>query len=262
MELIIRTRSHLSWQLRTFKNMLSRVPFATAAGTGALVLSRFAQLFSFFLPLKVLIMLSSDRVPRALTGLITPENREVWLVVFSAATIVLYASSVFLVTFANRRITQGVDQLLKTQEKLPKKEKRNLRKLYNTYCQASSDAMVFLLGAIGIAIINPVVLIGMILVVILELVVTGWVLESTIGGFVGWVRGGITRNVNSYTQYLGAANFLALFVLIIIDYVIHGGLNVYVAILTMILGRQAFGSLAKFVRRMLSLEGDGDEEEA
>ena len=143
MELIAKTYSHLSWQLRTFKGMLVRVPFATVAGVGALVLSRFAQLFAFFLPLKVLIMLSSDRVPRAFYGLITAENRNFWLVAFSVATLILYAISVFLATVANRTITLGVDQLLQPRD-FSKEEKKKLRRLYSTYCYASSDAACLL----------------------------------------------------------------------------------------------------------------------
>jgi hypothetical protein len=262
MELMARTYSHLSWQVRSFKDMLVRVPFATAAGTAALVGSRFAQLFAFFLPLKVLIMLSSDRVPRAFHSLITAENRHFWLVVFSVATLALYALSVFLRTMANRTITVGIDQLLRSQTNLPKREKRQFRRQYTVYCHAGSDAMVFLLGAIGIAFLNPLVLLGMIVVLTMELLVTGWLLESSFSGFLGWVREGIKRNVNSYIQYLSAVNFLALFVLIIIDYFVQGGLSIYIAVLTMILGRQAFNSLTKFVKRMLSLDvGDDDEEQ-
>ena len=129
------------------------------------------------------------------------------------------------------------------------------------YCYAASDAIIFLLGALVIAFVNPLVLIGMIFVVVVEIIFTGIVINSTVGGFLGWIRDGIGRNVKAYIQYLTAANFLALFLLIIADFFIQGGLNVYTAILTMILGRLTFGSLAKFVRRMLALGIDDEEDD-
>ena len=261
MELLAKTYSHLSWQFRTFRGMLVRVPFPTVLGIGAQVLARFAQLAAFFLPLKVLIMLSSHHVSRAFTGVITSDSLNSWIIGFSIATLVLYATSVFLTTVGNRTITNGVDALLQPSANLSKDEKRKLRRLYSMYCYAASDAIIFLLGALIIAFINPLVLIGMILVVVGEIIITGIIINSTVGGFLGWIRDGIGRNVKAYIQYLSAANFLALFLLIIADFFIQGGLNVYTAILTMILGRLTFSSLAKFVRRMLALGIDDEEDD-
>ena len=101
----------------------------------------------------------------------------------------------------------------------------------------------------------------MILVVVGEIIITGIIINSTVGGFLGWIRDGMGRNVKAYIQYLSAANFLALFLLIIADFFIQGGLNVYTAILTMILGRLTFSSLAKFVRRMLALGIDDEDDD-
>ena len=206
-------------------------------------------------------MLSSHHVSRAFDGVITSDSLNNWIVGFSIATFVLYATSVFLTTVGNRTITSGVDALLQPSANLSREEKRKLRRLYSMYCYAASDAVIFLLGALVIAFVNPLVLIGMIFVVVVETIFTGIVINSTVGGFLEWIRGGIGRNVKAYTQYLSAANFLALFVLIIADYFIQGELNVYTAILTMILGRQTFNSLAKFVKKMLALGADDDEDD-
>ena len=261
MELIARTYSHLAWQFRNFRGMLSAVPFLTVAGTSCFVFARFAQLFAFFLPLKVLILLSSDRIPHAFSGIISAENRSTWLVVFSIATFVLYAAAIFLETLGNRTITRAVDEILRAQGKLPQREKKKLRWRYTTYCRANGEAAVFVLGATVLAFINPLVLIGILLVLIVEFLITGWLYKNEYGGFLGWVGGGIERNVNSYIQYLSAFNFLSLFVLIVADYFISGGLNVYMAILTMILGRQSLNSLARFVKKMLALAKGTEEQE-
>jgi hypothetical protein len=241
--------------------MFVNVPALTTLGVAAQVLSRFAQILAFFLPLKVIIMLSSNHVSGKLQGIVAEGNLHSWLVVFSVATFVLYAMSVFLITAGNRTITKGVDQLLRARDGVHKEEKKGLRRAYTLYCYAASDAAVFLLGALALAFVNPLVLIGMMLAVLAEIIVTGIILNSEIGGFVGWVKEGIGRNVKIYLQYLSAANVLVLFLLVIADYFVSGGINVYVAILTMILGRLTFNSLAKFVKRILAVRGDDDEEE-
>jgi hypothetical protein len=247
--------------------MISAVPSLTVAGTSCFVLAQFAQLFAFFLPLKVLILLSSERIPHAFSGIITPDNRSHWLVAFSIATFVLYAASVFLQTFGNRTITKAVDQMLRGLGKLPQPERKKLRRRYTIYCKAHADAAVFLLGASALAFINPLVLIGVLFVLIVEFLITGWLYKNKFGGFLGWVGGGIERNVTSYIQYLSAVNFLSLFVLIVTDYFVSGGINVYLAILTMILGRQSLNALARFVKKMLALakgvrlEEDEDDED-
>jgi hypothetical protein len=261
MELLARTYLHLAWQFESFRRMFVNVPLQTALGIGAQVLSRFTQIFAFFLPLKVIIMLSSDHVSGKFQSFITAENRNLWLIGFSIATFVLYAMTVFLTTVGNRTITKGVDQLLRGKNQTNKEEKKKLRRSYSMYCYSAADAAVFSLGALGLAFVNPLVLIGMMLVVLIEIMVTGVILNSKIGGFLGWVREGVGRNVKAYIQYLSAANFLALFLLIVSDYFLRGGINVYVAILTMILGRQTFNSLAKFVKRILAIGGDDEDEE-
>ena len=261
MELIAKTYSHLAWQFRNFRGMLSAVPLLTVAGTSCFVFARFAQLFAFFLPLKVLILLSSDRIPHAFSGIISAENRSIWLVVFSIATFVLYAAAIFFETLGNRTITRAIDGTLRAQGKLPQRERKKLRRRYTIYCRANGDAAVFVLGATILAFINPLVLIGILLVLILEFLITGWLYNNEYGGFLGWVGGGIERNVNSYIQYLSAFNFLSLFLLIVADYFISGGLNVYIAILTMILGRQSLNSLARFVKKMLALAKGTEEQE-
>ena len=74
-------------------------------------------------------------------------------------------------------------------------------------------------------------------------------------------RGNRAETLRPISNICLLANFLALFLLIIADFFIQGGLNVYTAILTMILGRLTFSSLAKFVRRMLALGIDDEEDD-
>ena len=100
----------------------------------------------------------------------------------------------------------------------------------------------------------------MIAIITAELFLTGFILNSSFVGLLGWIRGGIVRNVNTYIQYLSAINFLSLFILIIIDYFAQGELNVYVAVLTMILGRQTFNSLSRFAKKMLLLDSNDEDE--
>ena len=260
MELLAKTYLHLTWQFESFRRMFVNVPLQTALGVGAQILSRFTQIFAFFLPLKVIIMLSSDHVSGKFQSFITAENRNLWLISFSIATFVLYAMTIFLTTVGNRTITKGVDRLLRGKDR-NKEEKKKLRRSYSMYCYSAADAAVFSLGALGLAFVNPLVLAGMMLVVLSEIMLTGVILNSKTGGFLGWVREGVGRNVKAYIQYLSAANFLSLFLLIVSDYFLRGGLNVYLAILTMILGRQTFNSLAKFVKRILAIGGEDEEEE-
>jgi hypothetical protein len=261
MELLARTYLHLTWQFQTFKRMFVKVPSITSLGIAAQVLSRFAQVLAFFLPLKVVIMLSSHHVSGRLDGIVSESNLHSWLIGFSVATFILYAMSVFLTTVGNRTITKAVNELLGAKVGVEKAVKKKLYRAYTLYCHATSDAAVFLFGALVLAFVNPLVLIGMLLVILTEIIGTGVILNSKVGGFVGWVRDGIDRNVKVYIQYLSAANFFALFLLIIADYFIQGGIDVFIAILTMILGRLTFNSLAKFVKTILSVRADADDEE-
>jgi hypothetical protein len=241
--------------------MFVNVPLQTAMGVAAQVLSRFAQVLALFLPLKIIIMLSTHHVSGKLQEFVSVDNLNAWLISFSIATFIMYAMSIFLTTAGNRTITKGVDQLLQERVDINKEGKKKLRRSYTTYCYAASDAAVFLLGALTLTFVNPLVLIGMMLVILAEIIATSIILNTKTGGFIGWVREGVGRNVKAYLQYLSAANFLALFLLIIADYFLQGEINAYIAILTMILGRLTFNSLAKFVKRLLAIGGDDEEEE-
>lgn len=236
-------------QAQLFSMLAGHARAATTGALAAQIVAQFSQMLALFLPLKVIILLGSDGVPRYFQSFMTEASRDGWIIGLVIATVVVYALSVMLTLFANRTITQIGQRLQAIYSEAGDKQKnKSIRHIHSTSCHSHASLAIFLLGLLVMLMLNPVIMLAALLFVIIQTVVTESILESQRSGLAAWLRQGIRKKYSMYLQYLSAASFMLVFFLLVADYMLLDGQSIIIAILTLLMARRTFQSLSNYIK--------------
>lgn len=244
-------------QLRLFSTLAGHARRATTAALMALVSAQFCQMLALFLPLKVIIMLGSEGVPRYFQSFMTEAGRDSWILGLVVATVIVYALSIMLNLVANRFIVRVGHRLQAFYSQPDEKQKnKSIRQIHTLACRSHANLIMFVLGAIVMLALNPLIMLITTLFIVIQVLVTEAILASERGGLAAWLRQGIHKKYKLYLQYLAAANFLFVFFLLVTDYMLLEGQNIIIAILTLLLARRVFQSLSAYINGSIKLYHD------
>lgn len=247
--------SFLKWHAYIFTRLFRASPIPTMSTILCLVIAEFAQMLSFFLPLKILILLGTEGVPRYFRAFMTESSRDLWIVVLCALTVAFSVLSILL-RFASKRVSNsGASQLLHCQTE-DRNERRSIlrraQRAFSQICRSYADLSIAVLGLGVILLIYPeigCVVIGLFLI---EFMWTHYVLSATGSRIVEWLRVRISRNYPMYLKYLSTLNFLALFFLLVAAYMLSENQEIVPAILALLLGRRSFPALTRYIKAAVS----------
>lgn len=249
--------SHLAWQYRILKCLLETVSRPTIENVVARVGAQFAQMFSFLIPLKVIILLGSDGIPRYFRFFMTEENRDPWIAILIVATFGLYILSIVLTKVADRILQHGSEQFFELRagnNPLSQKKRNQFLSCYNSLCNNYANVAMLVLATLIILVLKPFIAVVLFLLVLAEIEFTKLVVASNGGGLLRPLRDYIADKPKEYIGYLSVINFFALFLLLICAFLILGELNLIVAILVFILGRRALKALEQFSKSAVTFE--------
>ncbi|UCV18274.1 hypothetical protein [Ferribacterium limneticum] len=248
--------AHLAWQWRLFRYFLRHVGSMTIVAGLCRAISQFSQLFALFIPLKIMLILGSGSLPTLMQLSPAKVSRGAWVIGLSIATIVLYVAAIGFELASNRIVGRGgtrLAQSLTESEHLSSEQRRQIREVFGTACRCYANGLVFAAGFIGLLLISPVVFALMMLILALQALMTNRLCAAR-GAGLAWLARAIARNPAEYLKYLASMNFLVVFGLLLLEYVIAGGLNSVVAILTLLLARRMFQSIGQFGVQAVQLE--------
>lgn len=253
MTLLTRIRQQLFWHLGLFRALLGRVPRVVLLAVAAMVAGRYARVIAFFIPLKVIILLGSDGIPRYFRFFVTEESVEIWVATLSVAVFVLYVGSIALVTVANRTVQRGALALCQPAgEKRKQRPVPRCRKHLGDLCDGTADLVIVTTGALVLLLLDWALFLALIGVVTLQIAATDRLLRQS-AGLWGWLKTRIESDVKRFLQYAEAMNYLVVFLFLLIDYVLFDGKNLLVAILILLMGRRIFQSLQGFAATSLRM---------
>ena len=249
-------KAHFAWQNQLLKYFLSHQAKTVLAATASRIAAQFSQLFSLFFPLKIILVLGSNTVPVFLQGSMTMETRGMWIAGLAIATLILYVAAVALDLISNRLARSGGSQLarLPTAPKaFPKLQRKQIKKLFAFVCHGYANMAVFVVGAVGLLLLNPIIFLAMVIIMATQLLIINGVCAFH-GGWLGRLGAAIFRAPANYMRYLAAINFLCVFVLLMVEYLISGKIEPVSALLTLLLARKMFQSLGQFATMAVRLE--------
>lgn len=255
MALFSQIGSHVSWLVGVFRAIARHVGRPVWVAVACLVVARFARVIAFFIPLKVIILLGSDGIPRYFRFFITEETVEIWVGALSIGVFVLYAASIGLVTVYNRLIQTSAVALAPPLEGHARaKAVRNRRKPLSGVCESVSDLSIVVLGSLVLISLDWLMWLALAAVVTLQITAADRVLNGASASRpVVWLRKRLHQDSRRFLEYAEAMNYLVVFLFLLLDFVLFDGKNIIVAILILLMGRRVFQSLQGFAKRAIQM---------
>lgn len=238
--------SALRWFASVGFKVFRVVPWATSLGVVCTLASQVASLLAALLPLKVIILLGSERIPSYFPELLQAYGKTVLIVGLAGAALVFFAVHLLAEWFIARLASFGARELISNSRKLALFENQELllTKAYQRFAEALAGGVFLGFAGLALAWIYPLQAIfagSYTIVVWLVLVITQrlgkvW-REQQVGEFIRLV--GVLANIG----------FFLIFSAIVFDVLMGTNVSVFWAIVTLLLVRQLF-------RRLTSLVGD------
>lgn len=254
--------AHTVWAWHLSCMFWNRAPGKLAVATLARVAAEFAQLFSFFIPLKIIILIGSTHIPSYFKGVMTPDNRDAWIAGMAIATLVLYVSAILLELVSGRMEGRAARQFLQAMGEsfATEKEQRGLvRRMVVLLTRIHVAGAILGLCLVGLLIINPLMLLALLVLLLIQFVLTIWSARHAGARWLGWPGRSAIHNPTRYFQTLAALDFMVVFGLLLTEYWITGTSEVLTAILILLLGRRLFQSAAKAASRMVMLQREREK---
>ncbi|WP_018649220.1 MULTISPECIES: hypothetical protein [unclassified Thioalkalivibrio] len=234
----------IRWSARLGAKFFWAVPGATSAVVLATLVGQVSMLLAFFLPLKVIILLGSEGIPRYFPPAFAAVERDALIVWLSLAAVGFYG----LYLVADRIIAlgseRGAGQLLARSRKMVLFEGQDevASSAYKRYANALAGGLFVFLVIVLLLWLYPAVA-GLMLVysaVVAVALLLGQVFSSR---FREWVEEqlGVTLSV------LGAVGFMLSFVYLVADFLYRDPPGLIPAIIALLLSRQAFTRLSSLV---------------
>lgn len=211
------------------------VPLATATVALATLVSQLSILFAFFLPLKVVILLGSDRVPRYFPDFLTGLDRDLLIVLLSGSALAFY-----LLYLLSERVSQtaaeaGSRRLLAKSQKIVLFENQNslASSAYQRYARALAGGLFVMVGLAALGVIYPAM--ALLLVTLALAVLFAFVVWARLTlGLDGPPGEGLPRVLGTVSGF----GFMLAFAYLVADFILWSGPGLIVAIVALLLVRQ------------------------
>lgn len=214
-------------------------------GAFFLASSKVLQTIAFFLPIKVLIMLGSEEMPKYLDpfqGYISYQNL---LTLLIALVPIVYFLHLAFGIFFRLLIDRDVERYKDKSYHIPKCGEvalNKLRRMHNHTSKSFSDVIVFILTSAILIYINPV-LVSMIWVVTLVNLVlfvdkAFYIHDDDRISF-------LKLHKRQFIEYVASSNYLIVFAILVLQMYLSPN-SVYGAILALLLSRQLFQAVQRF----------------
>ncbi|HDS1803001.1 TPA: hypothetical protein QEM76_005736 [Pseudomonas putida] len=243
-------KSTLGWCLSIGIKLLRVVPFTTLTVQVTTLASQIFLLLAFFLPLKVIILLGSEKIPNYFPSALQAVKKGHLIVSLSAAAAVcyvLYLLSELLIAYCCRR---GARTLLSRSAKLNMFE--NQEKIaayaYSKFTRAMASALFFIISAVVLLIIYP-----KLLVVVLVYTTLATLLCVTAYNLSPVIQVQFQQNHGNILNALSATGFLLSFFCLVADFLYFPHQRIFHAVIAVLVMRQALQRLTSMVQDLVSL---------
>jgi hypothetical protein len=221
-------------------------------------LNQFVTVLVFFLPLKVVLLIASEGVPRYFKFFVSEDTRMWWLGGLAGAIFILYFVTIGLEKIADRSATQGARNLTSSAEQVPvTSDPEDFARQTFYRIGETAGGLIFSLISLGLGIIVfPELFLAVPLLLTIEFALAAVAInkEGTdrLSRLGDWVR----NQPQDLFQYLRQVNFLIVFALLLALFLLIDGLNPLLAIAAIMLSRRLFGTMRSLGRNSLKLSKD------
>lgn len=255
MNLLKQTGRHLRWFFTVWCRLLSQTPVAAPITSLLLLTSQLAQTVAFMLPLKVILLLGGNGIPRYFRGFVTPETRDLWIVMLCIGAIALYGLSQLMDWVAEGQSRRGSRIVLDNARKIAlfSDQGEGVSEHYRRVCGVVADGATVIVGMGAGLFLFPTLFGFLVLTMLLMYVVTMAVISLPGEATGDRVERWIASNSGGFLRTLGSIGFLSGFLCLVAEFYRLDNLNLLIGIISLLLIRRILQSATGFVSGQLRL---------
>ncbi|TDA95479.1 hypothetical protein [Halomonas marinisediminis] len=238
------------WGLSLGLKFLKVVPFMTMTIVILTILSQIATLLSFFLPLKIVILLGSDGVPMYFPPSFSKVDRDILIIALSIATIGFFLLQILLEKIIQVVTNKATLCLLKRSHKMTLFENQEeiAEASYQRYSRALASGVFVLLSLLLLLFIYS----EMVLVLTSYILIMSIILVAVCEFFEG-AKEVLANSLSSSLRLMGGVGFFVSFAFLVVDFVYLTPPVVIFSIISLLLSRQVLNRVVKFVLDIAAL---------
>lgn len=242
--------SSLRWGISLGAKFIRVVPVATLLIVLLSLVSQISTLLASVMPLKVVIMLGSDGVPRYFPGSFSSINRDILIAALSAGTLGFFLLHLLAEHVVGWVTSASTSRLLAKSQKMVLFENQNevAASSYQRYSRALASGVFIVLALCGVGWFYPwmsFVIVGYFFVVLFFF----WGLQQQSLGF----RERLESNLAQTLNLAGGVGFFVAFGFLVVDFIFWSPPGVIIAIVSLLLIRQIMQRASGMIGDLTSL---------
>lgn len=251
------TRNFLCWVARVLVQFFTISRYPTWGAIACRMVARVTRMLAFLLPLKVILLAGSEDVPRYFRFLISPESKDVGIVILSAGAVAAYALTVFLESHSRQLAEQGGVDLLAASGVMSvvPGQREHMQNFYARFTGVAA-AMLFAFASIAVLLaLNPALTTFLLSMLVVLYLLTTWALRDVSALNRTRLSDFIMGNFGSYLGILSSVAFLSSFLVILYPFIVGANGSILVAIVSFVLIRQLLSAVSDGAKDMVALAG-------
>ncbi|MBK1672479.1 hypothetical protein CKO35_04040 [Ectothiorhodospira shaposhnikovii] len=228
------------------KTFLRIRPAVTLGVVISVTLGRITSLFSFFLPLKVILLASVEGVPGYYQNFMQPDTKLYWIIGLAIASILLYVITLLLDVAAKRLCLIGSRDVMRGANKIAVITNQDIegQTHYERACKTAANGL-FILGGFGLGLlIKADLFLTLLLLVIAQFAFTAVALSGNDTPPIHRLGRFVRESLGSHLKLMSSIIFMVAFIFLLLPFIspspVQGG-HILGAILSIILIRQCLG---------------------
>nr|CDQ32847.1 hypothetical protein BN993_02274 [Virgibacillus halodenitrificans] len=226
------------------------LPLRTSLVVLLTLFSQVAHLLAFLLPLKIVILLGSDGVPRYFPPSFAQLDRDLLVVILGVATVGFFVAHTLAEKLIDWVTKSAAHMLVERNKKLVLFENQDqvAEGAYQGFARALAGLIFCSLALVALAWVYPE----------MAIVMSGYLAAATllVLGLCSYserAREWIHTNLSGLLDNLNAVGFFCVFGYLVVDFVVLQPPGILVAILSILAGRQSFGRVAAAIKELYRL---------
>lgn len=240
----------LRWALSLGAKFVRVVPAHTSTIVGLTLVSQISSLLAFFLPLKVIILLGSERVPRYFPERLAALDWEILIGSLCLGTIGFYLLHLLAEKLIRSITTQGAQRLLLRSHKMALFDNQDelARDAYSRFSRALASGVFIAFALGGLGYFYPTMS-----AVLFGYMLLAWAVIYSLHTWSQGFRQKLERNLTSVLAIASGFGFFFAFGYLVCDFILWTPPGVIVGIVALLLSRQLMQRMAGMIGDLANL---------
>ncbi|BBM03890.1 hypothetical protein [Microbulbifer sp. GL-2] len=249
------TKIFFLWYARVFGEFWRVKPRVLISIVFLAVIERFFSLIALILPLKIILLASSDGIPIYFQFFMDPSDKQLWIFGLSAASLGFHLMGLGFSAWSDRLTTSGGAEVVAKANDInfAHKVEKQFKSYYFVFCRVLSSAVFALVAFSLLAWLDYFLLAALFCAVAGEYILSAWILEGGSSGLINNISLFVSEKLSDYLNFFAFLNFIICFVVVLMPFVLGYPASVLGAIVSLILLRRAISDLSCIVKDSVKL---------